>query len=124
MFKKLLYSSLVTSSFISLQYFLDPYESVLDKTIKLFIGQYRDYIYLKHSTLQKSTFHHLTFPPFHFKIHSHQFIHPGVLIKESVDPEIEEAGDVHIQDNYQNGKTQNHSHSSCSSSSAVDSCSL
>jgi hypothetical protein len=123
MFKKFIFSSLLTSSFLSLQYFYDPYESLLDKGIKLLIGQYRDYIYLKHSILKNSIFYHTTFPKFHFKIQSHQFIHPGVFLKESVDPEMEEAGDVHIQDNYQNGKKNDDSKEN-STSGAMDSFSL
>jgi len=104
MFKSLsLLTSIGTTGFLTIQYIKEPYNSTLDKMIKFFYGQYRDYITLEKETkIIDGNLYHLSFPKFFFKIPKENFFVPGIKIEEINDPEIEEGGSIYMKDDYQN----------------------
>eukprot|EP01080_Neovahlkampfia_damariscottae_P007719 gene7719-12189_t len=98
-----LFSSFATTSFLTVQYIREPYDSILDNMIKFFYGQYRDYVTLeKNSKIENENLYHLSHPKFFFKIPKDNFIIPGLKIEEYIDPEVKNGGQIIIKDDYQN----------------------
>jgi hypothetical protein len=57
---------------------LDPYNSIVDKILKLKNGEYRDYILLKEGIIKDGNYVHEDYPFFEFPLNQNKFINPGV----------------------------------------------